>query len=112
MTFRKLITGIFLPGLVGFFIFSGLAVASSQDNAPIHASGKAATNHDEEQTAAETGKKDVLHGTKTHEAADKTGLSQRTVENSITKLKQAGFLKRVGSPKSGHWKILGTDKNK
>ena len=49
---------------------------------------------------------------KTHEAADKTELSQRTVENSITKLKKAGFLKRVGSPKSGHWKILSTDKNK
>lgn len=49
---------------------------------------------------------------KTHEAADKTELSQRTVENSITKLKRAGFLKRIGSPKSGHWKILSTDKNK
>ncbi len=46
MTFRKLITAIFLPGLLGFFIFSGLAVASSQDNAPTHASGNVATKHD------------------------------------------------------------------
>jgi len=70
MTFRKLITAIFLPCLLGFFIFSGLAVASSQDNGPAHASENTATNHDKEHDAAKTGKKEVLHGTKTHDAAD------------------------------------------
>lgn len=70
MTFGKLITAIFLSGLLGFFIFSGLAVASSQDNTPTHASVNAATKHDKEHTAAEIEKKEVLHNTKTHEAAD------------------------------------------
>ena len=48
MIFKKLIVAIFLLGLFSFSIFSGLAVASSQDNVPTHASGNAATNHDQE----------------------------------------------------------------
>ena len=43
---------------------------------------------------------------KTHEMSEKTGLSQRTVENSIARLKKAKFLSREGSPKSGYWEIL------
>jgi ATP-dependent DNA helicase RecG len=43
---------------------------------------------------------------KTHEIAEKTKLAQRTVENSITKLKRAKFLKRIGSPKGGYWEVL------
>ena len=70
MAFRKLITAIFLPGLLGLFIFTGLVFASSQDNVPTHASGNAATVHVKEHTAAETGKKEVLHSTETHDAVD------------------------------------------
>ncbi len=44
---------------------------------------------------------------KTHEIADQTQLSQRTVDNVILKLKKAGFLKRVGPDKGGHWEVLG-----
>lgn len=43
---------------------------------------------------------------KTYEIVDQTGFSQRTVENCVKKLKQSGFLKRVGSPKTGHWEAL------
>jgi len=43
---------------------------------------------------------------KTHEIADQIQLSQRTVENAIAKLKEEGFLKRIGSRKSGHWEVL------
>ncbi len=42
---------------------------------------------------------------KTHEIADQTQLSQRTVENAIVKLKKAGLLKRVGPDKGGYWKV-------
>ncbi|MCF7908173.1 MAG: HTH domain-containing protein [Candidatus Omnitrophica bacterium] len=43
---------------------------------------------------------------KTYEIADQIQLSQRTVENAIAKLKEEGFLKRIGSRKSGHWDVL------
>ena len=69
MIFKKLIAAIFLLGLLSFSIFSGLAFASSQDNVPIHASGNTAANHDQEHDVTKTGKKEVLHGTKTHEPA-------------------------------------------
>ena len=42
MIFRKRITAIFLLGL---FIFSGLAMASSQENAPTHATGETVAAH-------------------------------------------------------------------
>ena len=44
---------------------------------------------------------------KSHELVNEVKLSQRTVENAIAKLKQAGFLKRIGSPKDGHWETQG-----
>ncbi|MDD5422834.1 MAG: putative DNA binding domain-containing protein [Candidatus Omnitrophica bacterium] len=44
---------------------------------------------------------------KTHEIADQTHLSQRTVDNTILKLKNAGFLERVGPDKGGHWEVHG-----
>ncbi len=34
------------------------------------------------------------------------GISTTAVENNIAKLKKLGYLKRVGSAKSGHWDIL------
>ncbi|MCK5580803.1 MAG: hypothetical protein KAJ18_05970 [Candidatus Omnitrophica bacterium] len=46
---------------------------------------------------------------KTHEIVYKTELSQRTVENAVAKLKKAKFLKRIGSPKGGHWEVLDGD---
>ncbi len=42
---------------------------------------------------------------KTHNIADQTQLSQRTVESAIAKLKKAGLLKRIGPDKGGHWKV-------
>jgi predicted HTH transcriptional regulator len=42
---------------------------------------------------------------KTHEIADKTQLSQRTVEKAVAKLKKAGVLKRIGPDKGGHWEV-------
>lgn len=43
---------------------------------------------------------------KTHEIADQTQLSQRTVDNAILKLKKAGLIKRVGPDKGGHWEEI------
>ena len=40
------------------------------------------------------------------EISAKTGIARRTVERSLRNLKQEGVLERVGSPRSGHWKIL------
>lgn len=37
--------------------------------------------------------------------ADKIGVSGRTVENNIQKLKEIGIVVRHGSPKSGYWEI-------
>jgi ATP-dependent DNA helicase RecG len=42
---------------------------------------------------------------KTHEISDKAQLSLRTVDNAILKLKKAGFIKRVGPDKGGHWEV-------
>lgn len=38
--------------------------------------------------------------------AEKIGVSGRTVENNIKKLKESGILIRHGSPKSGYWEIV------
>lgn len=43
---------------------------------------------------------------KTHEIAQKTGLSQRTVEKMIAILKKEGVLKRIGPDKGGHWEVV------
>ena len=37
------------------------------------------------------------------------GISSRAVEKQIAKLKQDGYLKRIGSPKAGYWEIIGKD---
>lgn len=42
---------------------------------------------------------------KTHEIVGQIQMSQRTVDNIILKLKKAGFLKRVGPDKGGHWEV-------
>jgi Na+/H+ antiporter NhaD/arsenite permease-like protein len=59
MIFKKLIAAIFLPALLGLLIFSGLAVASSQDSAPTHVSGNNTTSHSQENDPAKT---DAGHG--------------------------------------------------
>ena len=38
--------------------------------------------------------------------AQKLNISPRTVEKHQAKLKEAGIIERVGSTKSGYWKIL------
>ena len=43
---------------------------------------------------------------KTQGIADQTRLSQRTVDNAISKLKKAGVLKRIGPDKGGHWEVV------
>ena len=43
---------------------------------------------------------------KTYEMAEKTNLSQSTIEKIVAKLKKAGLLKRVGPDKGGHWEIV------
>ncbi len=34
------------------------------------------------------------------------GISQTAIENNVSKLKKTGVLKRIGSPKGGHWEVL------
>jgi predicted HTH transcriptional regulator len=36
----------------------------------------------------------------------KIGISTTAIENNISKLKSLGYLKRVGSAKSGHWAVI------
>jgi ATP-dependent DNA helicase RecG len=43
---------------------------------------------------------------KSHEIAEKTKLSQSTIEKIVAKLKKAGILKRIGPDKGGYWKII------
>ncbi len=43
---------------------------------------------------------------KTYEMAEKTNLSQSTIEKIVAKLKKAGLLKRIGPDKGGHWEIV------
>ena len=40
------------------------------------------------------------------EIAQSIGKSQRTVERAIAELKEKGYIERVGSDKSGSWKVL------
>jgi ATP-dependent DNA helicase RecG len=40
------------------------------------------------------------------EIAEALGVSSRAVEKQIAKLKKTGYLKRIGSPKSGEWEII------
>lgn len=34
-------------------------------------------------------------------------ISQTAIENNISKLKEMGFLKRIGSAKKGNWEVIG-----
>jgi predicted HTH transcriptional regulator len=40
------------------------------------------------------------------ELMEKTGLTRRGVEWNLSKLKERGKLKRVGSDKGGHWEVV------
>ena len=67
MTFKKLVTVIFLPTLLGLVFFSGLAIASSQDNVPTQVTENTTTNISQQHG---TSNNENLHGTKTHEKTD------------------------------------------
>ena len=41
------------------------------------------------------------------EIAEVIGVTRRTVEKQVKKLKEAGIVVRVGSNKSGVWKVTG-----
>jgi ATP-dependent DNA helicase RecG len=41
------------------------------------------------------------------ELSEITGLTRRGVEYNLSKLKEEGLIKRVGSDKDGSWKVLG-----
>jgi ATP-dependent DNA helicase RecG len=38
--------------------------------------------------------------------AEKLNITEKTIERNIKKLRAVGFIERVGSDKSGEWKIL------
>jgi len=38
--------------------------------------------------------------------SDIIGISQRKIEENISKLKKKGIIKRIGSPKGGHWEVI------
>lgn len=40
------------------------------------------------------------------ELAEKTGYSAATIKRHIQELKKLGLIKRIGSDKTGHWKIV------
>ena len=40
------------------------------------------------------------------EIAKKLSVTKRTAENYLSKLKEAGYIERIGSDKTGHWKII------
>ena len=40
------------------------------------------------------------------ELAEKTGIPLRTIKRNIDTLKEKGYIERVGSKKTGYWKIL------
>lgn len=39
------------------------------------------------------------------ELSENLGISKRKIETNLAVLKSKGFLERIGSPKSGYWKI-------
>ncbi len=43
------------------------------------------------------------------EIAEKLQLTKRSIENYISKLKEKRYIERVGSDKTGYWKILKQD---
>jgi ATP-dependent DNA helicase RecG len=42
----------------------------------------------------------------TAELAKLVGISQRKIKENLTKLKEAGIIKRVGPAKGGHWHVV------
>ena len=41
----------------------------------------------------------------TKELSEHIKISTTAVDNNITKLKKKGILRRIGSPKGGHWEV-------
>ncbi len=46
------------------------------------------------------------------EIAGQIGMTTRAVEKQLKKLKDANFIRRVGSDKSGYWEVLQTVEKK
>ena len=42
----------------------------------------------------------------TAQMADNISISKRKVPDNISKLKKMGLIRRIGTPKAGHWKII------
>jgi len=42
----------------------------------------------------------------TKELSEHIKISTTAVDNNISKLKKKGILKRIGSPKGGHWEVI------
>ena len=43
---------------------------------------------------------------KAQEIAEKLSVTKRTAENYLSKLKEAKYIERIGSDKTGHWKVI------
>ena len=41
-----------------------------------------------------------------NQLAEIVGLTRRGIEWNLAKLKEKGIIKRIGSPKSGHWEVV------
>lgn len=46
------------------------------------------------------------------EIADIVNVSQKTIKRDINKLKENGLLERVGTNRTGYWRVLNYTKNK
>lgn len=42
-----------------------------------------------------------------NELSEQIGVSLKNIQKHINKLKQIGYIKRIGSPKYGHWEVIG-----
>jgi len=40
------------------------------------------------------------------ELSEEVGISTTAIENNLSKLKEYGFLQRIGSDKRGHWEVI------
>lgn len=67
MTFKKLVTVIFLPTLLGLVFFSGSVIASSQDNVPTQVTENTKTNISQPHG---TSNSEDFHNSETHEKTD------------------------------------------
>ena len=43
---------------------------------------------------------------KAQEIAEKLSVTKRTAENYLSKLKEAKYIERIGSDKTGHWQVI------